>query len=359
MNAWFCYFLKKSISLRPGRFLLLATAVTLGVTVVTALVALSTGIRDKLGNELGQYGANMIVTPGSGGEIDDAVARRVPGLSEHIKSAAYQIYAAIPVKGIVVEIMGTDPEAMTGFRIRGTLPRGGDQVMIGTKAMEFLHVRPNDTIRFDGVAKDYLVTAVFEKGADEDSLMVMPIETARGLTKKSGVSAILLNGDTRHAPDIEDALHATYPDLQVRTLRQIAVAGEKLLGKIQLLMLLVSLVVLGSSVIALGSAMGAIVIERREELGLMKALGAARRDIRRFFFVEAALAGLTGAIAGFCAGIVAAEAVSKTAFGSFVPIYPAAMFASLFLGICISVLATYFPVRDAMRLVPAEILRGE
>ena len=69
MKPWFFYFLKKSISQCKGRFLIASSAVTLTVAVVSALVMLSLGVRDKIGAELKQYGANMIVTGRSGGEI--------------------------------------------------------------------------------------------------------------------------------------------------------------------------------------------------------------------------------------------------------------------------------------------------
>jgi len=117
--------------------------------------------------------------------------------------------------------------------------------------------------------------------------------------------------------------------------------------------------VLFSSVIALGSTMGANVIERMEEIGLMKAIGATPGDIRKFFMSEAALAGLAGSLGGCLAGVLAAEAVSRTAFGSYVPLSMLVVPGAFVLGISIAMLSTYFPVRDAMKVAPASILRGE
>lgn len=359
MNTWFFYFLKKSISQRRGRFVISSAAVMLTVTVVTSLVTLSTGIRDKIGAELKQYGANMIVTDSSGREIDQSVAEDVKRASPAIKDAAFQVYDTASVKGIAVELIGMEPEKMTGYRLQGTLPRAEREVMAGVTAGDILRIRPGSRIAFDGSAGAYTVTAVFEKGSDEDSFLVLPLQAARSLTRKSGVSAVLLNVDSRQLKDVEDRLRASHPGIQVKTLRQVAIAEERILGRIQLLMLLVTAVVLISSVIALGSTMGANVIERREEIGLMKSIGATRGDIRRFFMVETALSGMAGSLSGYCAGIVAAEAVSTTAFGSFVPVHPAVVLVSVLLGLSIAVISTYFPVRDAMKIVPAQILRGE
>lgn len=359
MNTWFFYFLKRSISQRRGRFIISSAAVTLTVMVVTALVTVTTGIRDKIGAELKRYGANMLVTDASGKEIDDAVAQGIKSLSPAVKDVAFQIYGAASIRGTVIEMIGMEPEKMTGYRMEGVLPRRENELMAGVNVGDALRLRPGDIIRFDGVPNDFTVTALFEKGSDEDSVIVMPLGAARTLTGKKGVSAVLLYADTNHLKEIEAVIFRGYPSLSVKTLRQIAVAEERILERIQLLMLSVTAVVLISSMVALASTMGANVIERREEIGLLKSIGATRRDIRRFFTAETALSGLAGALAGYCAGTIAAEAVSKTAFGSLVPLNAAVLFLSVFLGPSIAVLATWLPVRDAMKIVPAVILRGE
>ncbi len=359
MNSWFFYFLKKSISERAGRFAISSAAVMLTVTVVTALITLSAGTRDKIGAELKQYGANMIVTPVSGKEIDDAEAAGIKTLSPYIKDGAFQIYGTAVVNGIDVEIIGMEPQKMTGYRTRGRIPSAGSEVMAGVNIKDVLQAKPGGGIRFSNSKSDYTITALFEKGSEEDSCIVMPLEAARTVTNRKGVSAVLLNVDTRHLKEVGDLIARNYPMLQIKTLRQVAVAEERILERIQLLMLLVTAVVLVSSVIALGSTMGANVIERMEEIGLMKSIGATQSHIRKFFMVESSLSGLAGALGGYCCGIISAEAVSKAAFGSFIPVNIAVLFVSVFLGLIMAVLSTYLPVRDAMKVVPAVILRGE
>lgn len=359
MNSWFFYFLKRSVSQRRGRFIISSAAVMLTVTVVTALITLSAGARDKIGGELKQYGANMIVTHASGSEIEEAAARAVASSTPAVKGSALQLYGTVFIKGMAIEIIGLERDKMSNYRVQGALPREENELMAGINLKDILHVAPGASFRFDHVQGAYTVTALFEKGSDEDSFLAMPLTAARRLTNRSGVSAILLNVDSRYLKDAEESIRAAYPSLRVKTLRQVALAEEKILARMQMLMLLVTAVVLASSVIALGSTMGANVIERREEIGLMKSIGAAQADIRKFFMAETAFSGFAGSLAGYGAGILAAEAVSKTAFGSFIPVNPLIILVSVALGLFISVVSTYFPVRDAMKIVPAEILRGE
>lgn len=336
-----------------------AAAVMLTVAVVTALGTISLGVREKMGAELRQYGANMIVTEPSGGLIDLAAARDIRAATEHLLGSAFHVYGMSSIKGKRVEIIGMDVTTAAGYRLTGQLPRSGSELMVGINLKDALGIAPGNSLLFDGQRMPFRVSALFEKGSDQDNALILPLEAAQALLGAQGVSAVLLNADSRRINDVEASLRGRYPGLQVKTLRQVAVAEVRILGRVQLLMLLVTGVVLLSSIITLGSTMGANVIERMEEIGLMKAIGASRSDIRRFFVSESALAGLSGAVAGFLAGILAAEAVARTAFGSFVQVSPLLFPGAIALGVMIAVASTYFPVRDAMNAAPAEILRGE
>ena len=66
MNRWFFFFFNKSVSQRRGRVLIASAGVTLAVAIVTAMIAVTAGIREKLGSELRAYGANVIVSPSKG-----------------------------------------------------------------------------------------------------------------------------------------------------------------------------------------------------------------------------------------------------------------------------------------------------
>lgn len=359
MNAWFRYFLAKSIFQRKGRFILACSAVMLSVSVVTALLAVSLGVREKIGAELAQYGANMIVTGKDGGVMDDEIAKSISSVSPAVKNASFQVYGTAFSGDRSFEIVGIEINKMTGYRVYGSLPAAPLDAMAGVTIRDAFGVKQGDRLRFDGFGEDVAITGIFEKSPEEDATVVMPIDGAKRILKINGVSAVLLNAESARLKDIEQTVRGRWPSLDVKTIRQVAVAEERILGRIQLLMLLVTGVVLFSSVVALGSTMGANVIERMEEIGLMKALGATRGDIRRLFMLEAALAGFVGSLAGYAAGIIASEAVSKTAFGSF--IFPNFFLApaAVVVGVVIAVFATYFPVRDAMQVVPAVILRGE
>lgn len=357
---WFLYFLKKAIAMRRGRFILSTASVMLTVCIITALIMLSFGIREKLGKELRQYGANMIVTGTSGAIIDEHVALSLASVSEHIAASVSQLYGIVTINGNAFEAIGMDVEKLGGARIEGALPSSDSEIMVGSNLREILGVNVGDPLSLNGTTdRDYRIAAFFEKGSDEDSAIILSLRELQKVMKAEGVSAVLINADSRYLDEIAGLIGSRFPFLEVKTLKQVAVAEKTVLEKIQLLMVIVTAVVLFSSIIALGSTMGANVIERMEEIGLMKAIGATSGDIRNFFMSEAALAGLSGAILGYLLGIGVAELVSLTAFNSLIPINVFLVPVSLVIGVLIAVISTYFPVQDAMKVIPAKILRGE
>lgn len=359
MNNWLLFFLNRSIRRRRGRFLLAAAAVMLTVTSVTVLATISAGIRERIEMQIRQYGANMLVTSADGAVINDAVALRVPTLSPAIQSASFEIYGTVMLDSAAVEVIGRDLDRMTGVRIEGALPGNTDEFMAGVRLRDSLGLKSGELISPSGIGKAFKVTAFFERGTDEDGTLLMPLAVARSMLGRKGVNAVLLNVDTARLDEFERVVRESEPLLQTRRLMQVAVAEERLLAKIRLLLMLVTLVVLVASVIALGSTMGANVLERMEEIGLMTSLGALPGQIVKFFFVEAAAAGLAGSLAGYAAGVLAAEAVALTAFGGFISVDLVSAPIALVLGTVLATVTAYFPVRDALSITPATILRGE
>ncbi len=111
------------------------------------------------------------------------------------------------------------------------------------------------------------------------------------------------------------------------------------------------------------------ILERRREIGVLKALGAADRDIRRLFFVEAGAMGLLGGILGVCIGWLIGHAINfgtniylsrRSLPGISVTAVPWWMVAAaIAFSIAVSLGAGIYPASRAARLDPVEALRYE
>jgi hypothetical protein len=121
------------------------------------------------------------------------------------------------------------------------------------------------------------------------------------------------------------------------------------------------------SLFGIANTMAMAVIERTREIGILKALGARGRDIRRVFLIEAAGIGTAGGVCGLAAGLVAGVLMNAAAHGLwdlpsglrlFHVSVPLALGAVGF-AVLVSAVAGFFPARRASRLDPVGALRYE
>jgi putative ABC transport system permease protein len=108
--------------------------------------------------------------------------------------------------------------------------------------------------------------------------------------------------------------------------------------------------------IVIANIMFVSVVERTKEIGVRRALGARRRDIRRQFLLEAALLSSVGGLIGVIFGSLIAIAVKQ--------VFPAQVRPSfIFLGVAVATItglvAGWIPSNQASKLPPVEALRYE
>ncbi len=144
----------------------------------------------------------------------------------------------------------------------------------------------------------------------------------------------------------------------VITVEALQTLWRQLSGAAFLLTLLVSGVSLGVGGVVIMNIMLVGVVERTNEIGVRRALGAQKRDIRRQFLVEATLLASTGGLLGIAVATLLVQAIS-----GWLP-FPARVTASILvsalgLAALIGVAAGYWPARSASNLAVVDALRDE
>jgi putative ABC transport system permease protein len=111
------------------------------------------------------------------------------------------------------------------------------------------------------------------------------------------------------------------------------------------------------------------VTQRRSEIGILRALGAPRSQIRNLFLIESAASGLLGSVVGIVLGIVMARSMVGSISRMLEGIYgvaeraedvsadPQLLGAALTIGVATSMMAAWLPARNASRVDPVQALQ--
>lgn len=227
------------------------------------------------------------------------------------------------------------------------------------------------------------ITGILTTGGPEDDQVFVPLAIAQQLAGKPGqlrrlqVSALTEPEDafarrdpnTMSPQDLERWRCSAYissilydiqsalPDTAVRQVRQVEQSDEQVLKRIRLLLLLVTAGALGASALAVSSATAAVVMERRAEIALMKAIGSPQWLVASFFLAETAFQGLVGGAAGYALGYYLASIAGQQVFGA--PAIPPSIVPLLVLPLAIAVswAGAAAPLRAALQVPPAIVLK--
>src|SRR5262245_48378554 len=124
-------------------------------------------------------------------------------------------------------------------------------------------------------------------------------------------------------------------------------------------MLLLSLPAVLAAALTFSAAMTATILERRQEVGLMKSLGAGNLAVAALFLTEAGFLALAGGLAGFVAGAFLAHRIGHSIFGSFIVVHSVILAIVIFAALLVTFLGSVGAVRKAMKFDLAVVRRGD
>ena len=207
-------------------------------------------------------------------------------------------------------------------------------------------------------------------GQDQDDVIIVPLETAmRRILNVTYVQTIYIRArDSRAlgAAEAETAsllrqrhrLDGKQDDFTVQNQATILKTERATSDSITLLIGSVagiSLVLGGVGILAI---MLMSVRERTREIGLRRALGALRRDIRNQFLLESAILAGMGGVAGVISGVGLSLAISSLGYWPATVSWPAAAVAFSF-SVVVGIFFGFYPAARAARLEPIDALRAE
>ncbi|NEG54884.1 ABC transporter permease [Bifidobacterium platyrrhinorum] len=213
----------------------------------------------------------------------------------------------------------------------------------------------------DTTGTEFRVAGIVDTGGSEDSIIYAANADVDKLTGvKRGVDVIEYSSG---ASDL-NALVASINDMtsmhvKAQQVTKITASDTRIITMLQTLFWIVSLVVLVLTLVGVGTTISSIVSQRRNEIGLRKALGASSAAIGVEFYVESAMYGLIGGLVGTAIGYGLASWLCVAVFERAIAFNWALGVASVALAALVAVVASIPPVHRATRIDPAIVLREE
>lgn len=376
-----------------GRLAVALAALISGAAVISALTNVDWDVERKLSQEFRSFGADLVVSApmSRGGNgvsasgahsspeepvlIDESVLLRIE------RAHLPQVTAYAPFLYIVARARSekqTVPIVVAGTwldqaqRLSPTWKIEGDNTIsrddparcfAGRTAADRLGLSPGSQVEliYGSRRVSASVAGIVSAGAEEDNQILLNLPVLQRLAGLPGKIELVQIGAAGPAAEIQSCaryLRSALSGLEVRPIRQITEAEGHLLSHVQLLVLLMVLLILILTGLCVLATMAALAMERREDVGLMKALGGSISRVVALFMAEAGVLGAVGGVLGYAAGMGLSLWIGRRVFSATVSPRWEVLPITLFLTIGVA-LAGAFPLRLLGKVKPAAILRGE
>jgi len=411
-----------SLMRQRRRKVLAGISIMLGMALVTAMLAIGSDVQNKMNEEIrSTAGANLIIYPQEQdldlrvGSVGLKPASEGAFLKEsdlvNIKHIfwSHNILGYTPMldatgrldSGAEVPILGTyfhkpiDLKYETFYagiskthpwwKIEGSWPSddGSDEAVIGSKLAKRLNVEIGKLLVVSGLK--LRVTGIADTGDDSNSSLIVPLSLAQKIAGLPGevqriyVSALTKPEDdfarrdpktmspamlerwscTPYANSIAYQLSEAIPGAKAEQIRRISQSEGLLLTRISGLMWLIAIASLLAVIMAVSSALGTSMLERRREVGLMKSLGAGQSTIAWLYMAEGIVLAMLAGFAGFFLGQPLAKRIGLLVFHTPLSVELILLPMVLMLAVIVTLAGGAMSLRTAIKLDPAHVLRGD
>ncbi|EIK79528.1 hypothetical protein CGSMWGv55152_05249 [Gardnerella vaginalis 55152] len=401
-SAMFATMLFGAVFRRKSRALMAVVATLVGAATLFCLAAICIVVPQQMSDEMRAYGANIIVTPIAGewkNGIDRAMVLHTNDMvlaKGAMRSATYR-YENVRINAAPYVLAGVDVSAVKSlnkhWNVDGAWPSSGN-VMVGRDVSLAMGLKIGSRIAIAYRAGDnssdshkpaqkssqnklvegrvstdimdthgttFRVCGILDTGDAEDSMLYATNADLRALTGvKRGADVIAYSSS---APSVDAVVRSindmTSMRVRAQQVTKVTAADTGIIAMLRSLFWIVSLVVLALMMVGVSTTISSIVQQRRNEIGLRKALGASAKSIGIEFTAESGLYGFIGGIAGTAVGYGFARLLASMVFSRDLSVNWWLVAFSIVFSVAASCVAALPPVLRASKIDPAIVLREE
>ena len=413
-NTMFITMLFSAVFRRKSRAVMAVIATLVGAATLFCLAAICIVVPQQMSDEMRAYGANIIVTPIEGewkNGIDRAMVLHTNDMviaKGAMRSATYR-YENVRINAAPYVLAGIDVRSVKSlnkhWNVDGSWPSSGN-VMVGRDVASAMGLKIGSRIAIayrssdntDGSHKPaeksasksanqsaqnssqqklvegrvstdimdthgttFRVCGILDTGGAEDSMLYAlnaDVNTLTGVKRGADVIAY-----SSSAPSVDAVVRSindmTSMRVRAQQVTKVTAADTGIVTMLRSLFWIVSLVVLVLMMVGVSTTISSIVQQRRNEIGLRKALGASAKSIGVEFTAEAGLYGFVGGVAGTAVGYVFARLLAAMVFARDLGVNWWLVAFSVAFSLIASCVAALPPVLRASKIDPAIVLREE
>lgn len=357
---------------QPRRTAATASALMIGLALVSALTIFATSAKSSITQVIDSVvGADFLVTNQTQRPFGEEVAQTV--------AAVPGVGIVSPVK-LVPSLVQDEPSALVGVDPAtfgdvvtlvftsgslADLPSGGLVVDAQTATDAGLVMGDPVAVRFASGSAEYTVTGVYE-AAGRFSGFVVDSESVIAAGADPGDSVVYVKIESgANADAVQEGMTAALADNPtVQVLSQVEFREQITSSVDQILLVMVMLLSLAILIAVLGivNTLVLSVVERTREIGMLRAVGALRRQIRSMVVLEALVIAVFGAVVGLVLGVWFAVALQRTLIEQGIAVLDIpwlGIVAFLVVAGIVGVLAALWPAFRAGRLNVLEAISTE
>ena len=363
--SMFLRMLLRAAVVRRGRAASALLAMVVAAAVATAMMNLYVDVQAKLRKEFRSYGANVVVVGKDGAFLPpDAIGKVESVLGGRGMAVPFAYVVARTPAGQSVVVAGTDFERVQRLDRWWSVsawPSATNEALVGMRALPVVSPerKPFD-LSFQGHTIHLTPTGTLQTGAAEDSRVYLPMTDFAAWTGvQPSTIEVAANGSSEEVNAVVNRLAQTFPNADVRPVRQIVEGEARVLGKTRATLYAAATLIILTAALCVLATLTGWVFDRRRDFAIMKALGASERLISGFFAAEAAALGAVGALFGFVIGIGIAAWIGRVNFNAVVVPRLSVLPIVLAGSIAVALLSAIVPMSLLRRVQPAIILKGE
>jgi len=374
----------KNISRQKTRTALTIIGIVIGIAAIVALGSISEGLRVRISQSLEQASGLITVieesnqglfTGMSNSELTQETVDEIMNIDGIRDSTAalyrmgYMEEGGIHFGSPDLFESGVDPEKIELFTTESAILAEGelleesdnDYAMVGWTLSEKFNLEIGDTVTVE--ERDFLIKGIYEELGDPglDSGIIIPIDIAQELFETDTYSIVIVYPeDIDEVEDLANNIEDSVEGVSAFTTAEFA----KQIGQIidQISIFTIGIAGISAIVGGLGvmNTMIMSVMERRREIGVLKAIGATNRYVLTLILIESALISFIGGLIGLGVGFAGSKVLGIVTQGQAEGIvtFNLALYSILF-ALFLGIVGGLYPARRASKLSPVEALRYE